>query len=196
MMEIRSAGPDDFGRITEITTRAFADDPVMRWFFPDRDEYERLHPVFNEWQCRRWHATDSLWVTADLLAMAGWIPPGRPETDVGPDPGLEHPTWRLERFEAIGAAVAANTPSEPHWYLHMLATDPDAQQRGRGAALMGAVFATADADDLPCYLETESEANVRYYRHHGFDVRSEWDVPLDGPRMWGMLRPAGGTIER
>jgi hypothetical protein len=36
-------------------------------------------------------------------------------------------------------------------------------------------------------------ANVAYYRHHGFEVRSEWDLPdvhgLDGPHMWGMLRP-------
>ena len=27
-----------------------------------------------------------------------------------------------------------------------------------------------------------------YYAHRGLRVRSEWDVPLDGPHMWGMVR--------
>ena len=54
---------------------------------------------------------------------------------------------------------------------------------------MGTVFDIADAAGLPCYLETETAANVGYYRHHGFEVRTEWDVPPDGPHMWGMLRP-------
>ena len=50
------------------------------------------------------------------------------------------------------------------------------------------MFERADADGVPCYLETETPENVAYYMHHGFDVRTEWDVPSDGPQMWGMLR--------
>ena len=55
------------------------------------------------------------------------------------------------------------------------------------------MFDSADAEDVACYLETETFGNVGYYRHHGFDLRSEWDVRTagsDGPHMWGMLRPA------
>jgi hypothetical protein len=55
------------------------------------------------------------------------------------------------------------------------------------------VFEIADAEGLPCYLETETEVNVAYYRRHGFDVRTEWDLRTDdsvGPHMWGMLRPS------
>ncbi len=53
---------------------------------------------------------------------------------------------------------------------------------------MGSMFERAATEGLPCYLETETIENVAYYRHHGFEVRSEWDVPT-GPHMWGMLRP-------
>lgn len=60
---------------------------------------------------------------------------------------------------------------------------------GLGAALMGSMFERAAVEGLPCYLETETIENVAYYRHHGFEVRSEWDVPT-GPHMWGMFRPA------
>ena len=89
-------------------------------------------------------------------------------------------------------AFAEHTPAEPHWYLNMLATHPDWQRQGLGAALMGEVFLIADAHGLPCYLETETPDNVAYYRHHGFEVRSEWTLVTAegaGPKMWGMLRP-------
>jgi GNAT superfamily N-acetyltransferase len=74
----------------------------------------------------------------------------------------------------------------------MLATHPDWQRQGLGAALMSEVFAIADEQRLPCYLETETPDNVAYYRHNGFEVRSEWQLDTDldpGPHMWGMLRP-------
>jgi GNAT superfamily N-acetyltransferase len=84
--------------------------------------------------------------------------------------------------------MVTNTPSEPHWYLNLLATHPDWQRQGLGSALMDVMFERADADGLPCYLETETPENVAYYMHHGFEVRTEWDVPSDGPQMWGLLR--------
>lgn len=75
----------------------------------------------------------------------------------------------------------------------MIGTHPDWQRRGVAAALMAAGFELADAEGLPCYLETETLDNVAYYGHHGFEVRSEWDVATvddGGPHMWGMLRSA------
>lgn len=189
MTTIRLATASDLTRLARTSTRAFAADPVMRWFFPDDDEYEAINPRLVEFLAGRWLAHRSLWCTDDGVAMAGWVPPGRPEVDAGPAPEVDHPAWRLERFEAIGSAFAEHTPSERHWYLNMLATHPDWQRQGLGAALMGVVFERAREAGLPCYLETESLENVAYYRHHGFDVRSEWDLPHDGPHMWGMLRP-------
>jgi ribosomal protein S18 acetylase RimI-like enzyme len=192
MPTIRPATLDDFPRTALTATRAFAGDPVMRWFFPDDDEYTELAPTLNRFMASRWHATDSLWCTDDGVAMAGWFPPGRPEVDVE-STDIQHPPWRLERFAAIGSAMAEHTPPEPHWYLNMLATHPDWQRQGLGAALMEVVFTIADESGLPCYLETETNENVAYYRRHGFEVRSEWDLEAGaeaGPHMWGMLRPA------
>jgi ribosomal protein S18 acetylase RimI-like enzyme len=195
MVTIRKAGKDDIPAVARTASRAFVDDPVLRWLIPDDDEYESgWLPLFGN-IAHRWRATDSLWCTDDGAAMAGWVPPGRPGVELGPDDGIiayDHPEWRAARFEALGAAMTANTPPEPHWYLNMLATHPDWQRRGLGSALMAAVFEIADLEGVPCYLETETEQNVAYYRHHGFEVRSEWDVATpdsQGPHMWGMLRP-------
>lgn len=185
-MIVRPATTADLARVARTATMAFADDPVMRWFYPDQDYFE-LSPGDVEWMAHRWLGTDSLWCTDDGVAMAGWIPPGRPEVEVPPFE-REHPQWRLERFASIGQLMAEHTPAEPHWYLNMLATHPDWQRQGLGASLMKPAFAIADDMGVPCYLETETIENVAYYRHHGFEVRTEWDVPLAGPHMWGMLR--------
>jgi GNAT superfamily N-acetyltransferase len=190
MPTIRLATSDDIRRAARTASLAFADDPVMRWLIPDDEEYEANHQVFFGSVARRWLAHGSLWCTDDAVGIAGWVPPGRPELEPDPNvPRLEHPEWRLQRFAALGEAMDANTPPEPHWYLNMLATHPDWQRQGIGAALMAVVFDIAADEGHPCYLETETEANVAYYRRHGFDVRTEWDVAGDGPHMWGMLRP-------
>lgn len=195
MVTIRQAKTADIPALARTASRAFVDDPVMRWLIPDDVEYDtEWLPLFGN-ICHRWHATDSLWCTDDGVAMAGWVPPGRPQVDLGPDDGIityAHPDWRGARFAALAAQMSANTPPEPHWYLNMLATHPDWQRRGLGGALMGTVFHIAQDAGVPCYLETETLENVAYYRHHGFEVRSEWDVATsdsDGPHMWGMLRP-------
>lgn len=216
---IRPATGADIARLSLTAVRAFADDPVWRWLFPDPVDYETAGRAVLASLGRRWLDTDSLWCTDDGVAMAGWIPPGRPEpppraeptANLDPDPKpepdagsaagsgnvtepstgrTEHPPWRLERFAALTQAMDDNTPPEPHWYLNLLATHPDWQRQGLGRDLMAVVFARADEHGLACYLETETTENVAYYRHHGFEVRTEWDVPVDGPHMWGMLRPA------
>jgi ribosomal protein S18 acetylase RimI-like enzyme len=184
---VRPATRDDVARIGRTAARAFENDPVVRWLFPD-DDYFQLAPTLDAQLAERWLVTASCWCTDDAVAFAGWQPPGRPEIDVAP-PRVEHPRWRLERMAAVHESMAEHSPPERHWYLNMLGTHPDWQRQGFGATVMAPGIAAADEAGLPCYLETATTANVAYYRHHGFEVASEWDLPLDGPHMWGMLRP-------
>jgi GNAT superfamily N-acetyltransferase len=80
-------------------------------------------------------------------------------------------------------------PSEPHWYLALLGTDPVMQGRGVGSALLAPAMAQADAEGLPCYLETQKEENLAFYGRQGFDLLHTISVP-GSPTVWGMLRPA------
>jgi ribosomal protein S18 acetylase RimI-like enzyme len=188
---IRKATDADVTQLARTYARAFAHDPVIRWFMPDDDEYEAEQLRFFAPIVRRWRFHDTVWCTDDGVAAAGWNPPGRPESEVVDLDPIEHPPWRLERFAALREHMVANTPAEPHWHLNMLGTHPDWQRRGIAGSLMSIVFEIADAEGVPCYLETETTDNVAYYRHHGFEVRSEWDVATNdsrGPHMWGMLR--------
>ena len=194
MSGIHQATPAEIRQLAVTGWRAFHADPVMRWFFPDDDDYLANGLGVFRWVIGRGVALNSTWCTSDGVAFAKWTPPGRPEAEVEDEPRND-PAWRLSRFMAYGTFSEANTPSEPHWYLNMLATHPDWQRTGFGAALMGEVFAIADAEGLGCYLETETEENVAYYRRHGFKVRTEWDLMTDdendrsqGPHQWGMWR--------
>ncbi len=193
---IRLAREDDLAVVCRTAMRAFTDDPVMRWLIPDDDDYETVYPALFAGMFRRWTKDGTLWVTDEVVAFGGWERPGRPEVEVGEDldylPGekVEHPEDRFERFVAIRGILAEMAPTEEHWYLNLLGTHPDWQRQGLGRTLMAEGFALADEAGVPCYLETETLENVAYYRHHGFEVSREWDVPLDGPHMWGMLRPA------
>ena len=194
MATIRPATDRDLPVLARTYWRAFADDPVMRWLFPDDDDYEVTGLPVLDLLARRWHSHGTLWCTDDGVAVAGWNPPGRPEAQVDDPNPIDHPEWRIERFVALGALIDEHTPDEPHWHLNMIGTHPDWQRRGLAGALMRSTFEIAEEAGLPCYLETETVENVAYYRRFGFEVRSEWDVSVPssrGPHMWGMLRPAG-----
>jgi GNAT superfamily N-acetyltransferase len=191
MTGVRVAEPGDLARIVRTATRAFADDPVLRWFFPSEAEYAAAAPAAFERVGGDSIALGCAYVTADVVAAGMYFPPGRPEVQRDAPVGSgQIPADLAERFAAFGMLKDEHTPAEPHWYLGVLATHPDWQRQGLGAAIVAPVADRCRAEGLPLYLETETVANVAYYRHLGFEVRSEWEVPMDGPHMWGMiLRP-------
>jgi GNAT superfamily N-acetyltransferase len=188
-MQVRRATNDDVRNACTTAMRAFVDDPVMRYLYPDDEVFLAPGGAVFRSAFTGWIRSAEVWCTDDAAAVAVWIAPGRPDIDFPDDPAAAPPPDLLERFAALGEAMAAHTPAEPHWYLQLLATHPDWQRQGLGARLMDVVFQRAAREGLPCYLETETVENVAYYRRHGFRVDAEWDV-RDGPHMWGMYRPA------
>jgi ribosomal protein S18 acetylase RimI-like enzyme len=82
-------------------------------------------------------------------------------------------------------------PKEPHYYLFVLGVEPELQGRGLGRGLLARMSARADAEGVPCYLETDKERNVRLYQGAGYRVVTDETVPTGpGFRMWTMQRPA------
>jgi GNAT superfamily N-acetyltransferase len=183
----RHAELTDIPSLCNTFARSFWDDPVMRWLFPDDDVF-RDGTVMQDF-FHRLLAHKKSFVTADVVAFALWIPPGRPEVDVESTASQMPPDDLLAKFVALREALATNTPPEDHWYLQLVGTHPDWQRRGIGSRLINEGIEWARHEGLGVYLETETIENVAYYRHLGFDVRSEWDVAAGGPHMWGMWHP-------
>lgn len=188
---VEAADLNHLPMICRTFARSFWNDPVMRWLFPDDDVFR--NGTVMETFFRRLLAYGHSYVTSDVVAFSMWIPPGRPEVEVELSTPREPPAEELiAKFVALQEALAANTPHENHWYLQMVGTHPDWQRLGLGTRLIQRGIEQAIHDGLGVYLETETVENVAYYRHLGFEVRSEWTVSAGGPQMWGMWH-RGGT---
>jgi GNAT superfamily N-acetyltransferase len=83
-------------------------------------------------------------------------------------------------------------PKAPHWYLAVIGVEPVRQGAGLGGKLLSAVLGRLDETGVPAYLETSTEANVSWYRHHGFEVQHEVRPARDGPPVWTMWREPRG----
>lgn len=64
---------------------------------------------------------------------------------------------------------------------------PGQQGAGVGSALMAPILARADADRVPCYLETAEAANVAFYQRRGFVTVRQGTAPAGVP-YWTMRR--------
>jgi GNAT superfamily N-acetyltransferase len=78
--------------------------------------------------------------------------------------------------------------SGPHYLLALVAVEPGEQNLGRGASLLAPILARADAERLPCYLQTAQRRTLRFFRRLGFEVVREGDISNGGPHFWCMVR--------
>jgi GNAT superfamily N-acetyltransferase len=190
--EPRRATGADLDGIARALARAFDDDPVMHWFFPDeRGRPDRIERVFRM-RVASLMKQDEVYTTDDHAGAAVWAQPGRWE--MPPLEGLGF-VMRLLPMVRTRVGVLARGwgmidrlhPKEPHWYLAILGTEPDQQGRGVGSGLMQPILDDCDRNEVPAYLESSKESNLAFYARHGFRVTGEIDLP-DGPRIWPMWR--------
>ena len=192
---IRKATLADAPRLAQALASAFQDDPVIAWIFPDQHRRRAVLAAFMEFRLRELaFPHDQVWMTTGGAAAAVWLPPpGRWQL---PLPQRLRLLPALVRFLGLRTAsvlgglerMEEQHPHDPsHWYLFILGTEPAAQGRGLGSALLAHMLARVDADGMPAYLESSSERNLALYGRHGFEVTSEVAIP-GGPRIWPMWR--------
>jgi ribosomal protein S18 acetylase RimI-like enzyme len=191
--------PSDRARAGECLARAFQDDPVWAGVFPDPARRAvALSAMFRA--LVRVHACYGRpLTTAQLSGVALWRPPGAA-------PGLVDTLRTRAALPRVVARLGAaerhrmmrtlrqfagrrtTLVPEPHWYLEAIGVEPEKQGSGVGTALVTEVLGQADAHRTPCYLETETEANVRFYTRLGFEVAEEHVADALGVPVWLMTR--------
>jgi GNAT superfamily N-acetyltransferase len=189
----------DLDAAAVIQARAFFDDPLFEFVFPD-ETVRRVHlpSIMRIGLSAGLHVGHVHTTRSTMLGHAVWLPPG--STHMSDDrlgeagfADVEHPMdesalARFGTFMQQSSAIHDRLMPGPHWYLMILGVDPPYQGRGIGGALMAPTLARADEAGLPCYLETAKQRNVVYYRKHGFEVAEEQTVAGDGPPVWMMIR--------
>jgi GNAT superfamily N-acetyltransferase len=190
---IREVRADDVVPLAAAEARAFFDDPLQAWVFPDAStRLDVLRRMF-EVTIRAISMPLGASYTDESRSVAAlWAPPGR--WLVVPEPGSELESMgaivgdRLPWMRYCWEAMFGAHPEEPHFYLSGLGTDPPMQGRGLASAALAPVLARCDAEGIPAYLESTKERNVRFYEHHGFAVTRTIGIPHDGPSLWAMWR--------
>ncbi len=102
---------------------------------------------------------------------------------------------RAHRFVLIDGEMQRKHLHDPHWFLWVLGVEPERQGQGLGSRLLRSLSAKADAEQVPCYLETDRPSSVRIYQNHGFEVTSEAVLRGADTNMWFMQRPPAASAE-
>lgn len=181
----------DTATVGRSLARAFADDPVATWaagrgFLP-----EPMAGRFFRAQFRT--RLPHVHVAGEGRGVAVWVPPGEPHHRLRTALPVVPAVVMMVRRRLLVAAKALNAidrvrPRDDHWYLETLGTDPGHQGRGLASAALAPVLDRADEEGVPAYLESSKEANLAFYRRHGFEEITTVDLPPDGPRVWLMWR--------
>jgi len=188
---IRQAQPQDRSGVVTTVAAAFAEDPG--WAFILGEEYWRLVAHFVGATFDVGIATQNMWVTDDLAAVAMWDSPGKSDAA----PGYAESVWAryraiagedaFDRLTSYKDAVAAAYPAEPYWYLGVLATHPERQREGLATAVLAPILDEADRLGIACCLETSTAGNRRFYERRGFTQATEIILP-GGPATWWLRR--------
>lgn len=176
---------------TATLVAAFTSDPLLRWMFPDANQYLTWFPEVIRHFGGRAFEHGSAHRTTDYRGVALWLPPGVfPDEEAlgavmqeGVAPDL------VDAVFGLLAQVGASHPEEPHWYLPAIGVDPHAQGRGLGSALLTHALLTVDEQHVAAYLEASNPRNVPVYERFGFSVIDEIQAGTS-PTILPMLRPA------
>jgi len=181
--------PDQQRRAISTIVTGFSADPIARWFLPEPHQYltyfAQLIPLMGGAAFEH----GSAYCTDDFMAASLWVPPNAhsDQEAMGELASKAIPERDQEKMFTFMGQMGEFHPTEPHWYLPLIAVDPTRQGAGLGSALLIHALEICDRDGLPAYLESTSPRSRPLYERHGFEAIGEIQV-ADSPPMWPMLR--------
>lgn len=189
--EARAADPSEGASIMHTLTIGFVNDPVARYMWPDPKAYLTMMPQFAMAYGGKALDHASAYTIGDYGGGALWLPPG-----IHPDEEEFNPIFesiaekkRSELGESLERLDEFH-PSEPHWYLAIIAVDAYHQGQGFGSILMKHAVRKCDEDGKLAYLESSNPRNISIYERHGFEVVGEVKIG-DCPVFTPMVRQPG-----
>ncbi len=191
---VGQAEREQLSAVVETLAQAFQTDPALSWILPDPGHRERaLRGLFRVLVPADVRAGVALRSDGDEAA-ALWRAPGQADSGTleflrSVLPLIATFGTTLPRGLKVQGSIDAHRPKGRFWYLQYVGVRPDHQGKGHGGRIIRAQTAVADAEGVPCWLETATPENVPLYERLGFVTQIEWDVPGCGPHFWGMMRP-------
>lgn len=188
----------DLERLAEVSADAYQDYPLHNWF--TKGKYDaKAASLLMEVSLKS--MTEDAVIYADSEEMNGfaaWLPFGFTGNKTLPflaNGGLRlflHSGFglvgRLLTYENYAMNLKKTFTDHYDWYLFNLSVRKDAQGKGLASKLMRPMLQFCDDERMVAYLETNKEANVGLYRHYGFELMKEEQIPKSTVMHYAMVR--------
>ena len=188
----------DLDRLAEIAADAYRDYPLHNWF--TKGNYDAVASKLIM-QISLMTMTEDAIIYADSEEMNGfaiWLPFGFSGSKTLPfllNGGLKlifHSglgiIGRLLTYETYAMNLKKEFTDNYDWYLYNLSIKKEAQGKGIASKLMRPMLQFCDDERMVAYLETNKEANVGLYKHYGFDLVKEEQIPKSTVMHYAMVR--------
>lgn len=190
--------PKELGRLADVAADAYRDYPLHNWL--TKGTYDaKASKLLMEVSLRT--MTEDAVIYADseeLNGFAAWLPFGFTGNKALPfllNGGLSlflHSglgiIGRLLTYETYAMNLKKEFTENYDWYLYNLSVKREAQGKGIAGKLMRPMLQFCDDERMVAYLETNKEANVGMYRHFGFDLMREEQIPKSDVMHYAMVR--------
>ena len=185
--------------MVDVLVAAFYDYPVMRFVLRDSGpNYDRhINAMVGFLTDVRFARTSPVLAIRGATAVAAAALVDRPGERELPAPPADledlHRTvgdaaW--ERMVAFGSATRRMQPQYPHHFVDMIGVRPEHQGEGLARTLLQEIdhIAGSDPRSEAICLTTESENNLTFYQHLGYEIRA--DAAVDELHTWSLMKPA------
>lgn len=182
-----------------VLSRAFQNDPVIRWQIPDANKRLSKLQYFWEFILRIGIKYGEVYATSeDLEGIAVWRPSKKLilaywkyiKNGIIKLPlkfGIKA-TKRITFFQAVNDSIRNIYMKVPYWYLGPLAVDPQYQGKGFASMLLKPMLERIEKERVPIWVEINSERNVSFYQHFDFYIIEEIIIPKTNIVNWFMIR--------
>jgi ribosomal protein S18 acetylase RimI-like enzyme len=180
-----------------MLSRAFFDDPLSVYFFPDEERRKAFQPQLMEYWLRHDVVYGEVYaISPKLEGIAAWVHSDKADRTL----------WRLLRNGAYFIKLDRETDEKrkivhnlcaemhnrhvtgPHWYLEFIGVEPALKGTGYASKLLRPMLERIDKEGLPCYLETQNPENIPLYEHFGFKVMEEGVIPGSHMKQFAVMR--------
>jgi ribosomal protein S18 acetylase RimI-like enzyme len=128
------------------------------------------------------------WVPGELADMTVWrlIRSGALRSML--KTGAQLPRRMEPVFKSLQIDRKEHMQGRAFLYLPIIGVASKYQGQGWGGRLLRALIVRSEQAEVPVYLETESESNVRWYAGFGFELIKQTKLPSINLPMWEMVR--------
>ncbi len=181
--------------IAETLSKAFQEDPLFAYFIHNESKRRKLLPYIFQFQINYGLLYGEVYSTKDLKGAVIWLPSNEANKTIWKSistGGISlflkigiKTTHRINSYNQYAVNLKKQHINSPHLVLSCIGVDPEFQGRGYASALLKDKL---NKTDLPCYLNTQNQDKIDFYKKHGFDLLEESIIPNTDITNLAMLR--------